>query len=181
MQLLLPLDLSIDVWINPLIKIILQSKPLFTKVLYSAAVPNTAFESQTVPQPYSQMKMISYLRLNVGRQAARTSGRADGTHSRWQVILPARLQECKKARTQEWRKAWKPAIRQSRLRDGWNDGRNECKNAIPPDMMPEWKHCCRMARKQAISNSHRQSWWLSCKKDSTKSGLHGCKPENRKL
>ncbi|WP_162149631.1 MULTISPECIES: hypothetical protein [Chryseobacterium] len=32
-----------------------------------------------------------------GRQAARASGRADGIHSRWQVILPARLQECKSA------------------------------------------------------------------------------------
>jgi len=39
--------------------------------------------------------------LLAGRQTARASGRADGTHSRWQVILPARLQECKKARAQE--------------------------------------------------------------------------------
>ncbi|WP_262484120.1 MULTISPECIES: hypothetical protein [Chryseobacterium] len=32
-----------------------------------------------------------------GTQTARTSGRADGTRSGWQVILPARLQECKNA------------------------------------------------------------------------------------
>ncbi|WP_167459729.1 MULTISPECIES: hypothetical protein [Chryseobacterium] len=48
---------------------------------------------------------MSSLPLNVdrqaGRQAARASGRADGIHSRWQVILPARLQECKKPRAQE--------------------------------------------------------------------------------
>jgi len=36
--------------------------------------------------------------MMAGRQAARTSGRADGTHSGMQAILPAGLQECKKAR-----------------------------------------------------------------------------------
>jgi len=97
MPLLLPLDLSGDVCINPLIKIILQSKPLFTKALYSVAVPNTASERQTLPPLYNRMILMSSLPLNVGRQTARTSGRADGTHSRWQVILPARLQESKSA------------------------------------------------------------------------------------
>jgi hypothetical protein len=42
-------DKSVHFCINPLIKIILQSKSLFTKALYCAAVPNTASERQTVP------------------------------------------------------------------------------------------------------------------------------------
>jgi hypothetical protein len=46
----LPSDLIKDFCINQLIKIILQSKPLFTKGLYSEAVPNTAFERQTMPR-----------------------------------------------------------------------------------------------------------------------------------
>ncbi|WP_293788551.1 hypothetical protein [uncultured Pedobacter sp.] len=93
MPLLLCPDLPVEVCINPLIKIILQSKPLFTKALYSAAVPNTAFESQTVPPLYNRVNLMSSLPLNVGRQTARTSGRADGTHSRRQVSQPARKQE----------------------------------------------------------------------------------------
>jgi len=83
--------------INPLIKITIQSKALFTIALHCATVPNTASESQTLPPLYDRTNLMSSLPLNVGRQATSASGRADGTHSRRQVILPARLQECKSA------------------------------------------------------------------------------------
>jgi len=47
--------------INPLIKIILQSKYLFTKGLYCIAVPNTAFERQTPPQLNQRLNQSLYL------------------------------------------------------------------------------------------------------------------------
>jgi len=97
--------MSKDFCINPLIKITIQSKALFTIALHCDTVPNAASERQTLPPLYSRLNLMSSLPLNVdrqaGRQAARASGRADGIHSRWQVILPARLQECKKPRAQE--------------------------------------------------------------------------------
>lgn len=42
-------DLSKSFCINPLIKITIQSKAPFLKGLYCRAVPNTAFERQTLP------------------------------------------------------------------------------------------------------------------------------------
>jgi hypothetical protein len=50
MPFLLPSELSKDFCINPFLKIILQSKTLFTKRLYCATVPNTAFERQALPR-----------------------------------------------------------------------------------------------------------------------------------
>ncbi|CAI9677828.1 hypothetical protein EAVVTKC53_00455 [Elizabethkingia anophelis] len=70
---------------------------MFTIALHCATVPNAASERQTLPPLYKRMNLMSSLSLNVGGHAARTSGRVDGAHSRWQVILPARLQECKSA------------------------------------------------------------------------------------
>jgi hypothetical protein len=45
----LPPDMSKDFCINPLIKIITQSKGLFLKALYCDTVPKTAFERQKLP------------------------------------------------------------------------------------------------------------------------------------
>jgi hypothetical protein len=45
--------------------------------------------------------------MMAGRQAARTSGRADRTHSRMQVFLLTCLPDCKNARRQECKKARK--------------------------------------------------------------------------
>ncbi|MBW0165544.1 MAG: hypothetical protein KXJ52_14160 [Sediminibacterium sp.] len=64
-----------------------------------------------------------------GRPSARTSGRADSTHSGWQAILNARLQECKNAVMMESVTACHKNI----LPDGLNDRRSECKNAILPE------------------------------------------------
>ncbi|TKC05827.1 hypothetical protein [Pedobacter frigoris] len=71
MPLLLPSILSKDFCINPLIKIIVQSKALFTKALYSAAVPNTASDRQTLPQVYNLMQLIGSLYLKDGRNSVR--------------------------------------------------------------------------------------------------------------
>ncbi len=70
---------------------------MFTIALHCATVPNAASERQTLPPLYKRMNLMSSLSLNVGGHAARTSGRVDGAHSRWQVNLPARMQESKSA------------------------------------------------------------------------------------
>jgi hypothetical protein len=57
-------DLSKVICINPLIKIILQSKALFTKAVYCIAVPNTAFECQTLPQLNQRLNQSLYLPYN---------------------------------------------------------------------------------------------------------------------
>ncbi|HNP68109.1 MAG TPA: hypothetical protein PKH16_09415, partial [Aequorivita sp.] len=60
----LPSDLSKEFCINPLIKIIVQSKALFTKALYCIAVPNTAFERQTLPHRNQRANQSLYLPYN---------------------------------------------------------------------------------------------------------------------
>ncbi|WP_144243333.1 hypothetical protein [Sphingobacterium sp. ML3W] len=56
--------MSKEFCINPLIKIIVQSKALFTKALYCIAVPNTAFERQTLPQLNQRLNQSLYLPYN---------------------------------------------------------------------------------------------------------------------
>jgi hypothetical protein len=56
------LHLSKDFCINPLIKIIVQSKALFESVLYT--VPNTAFERQTLPHLNQRINQSLYLPYN---------------------------------------------------------------------------------------------------------------------
>jgi len=56
-----------------------------------------------------------------GRQAARTSGRADSTHSRWQACLIARKQDGRNARKRERLLSNYPA----RLMDGLINGMKE--------------------------------------------------------
>ena len=46
-------DMSKDFCINPLIKITIQSKALFTIALHCATVPNAASERQTLPPLYN--------------------------------------------------------------------------------------------------------------------------------
>jgi hypothetical protein len=110
-------DLSKDFCINPLIKIILQSKALFTKALHCDTVPNTAFERQTLPPLYNRLNLIS-LPLNV-RQAGQYSGRADGN------IQDGRLSclRLQKHRTQ-MTESVTACYQQSSLRDGFDDGTN---------------------------------------------------------
>src|SRR5690606_1373629 len=88
-------NLSIAFCINPLIKIIVQSKALFTKVLYCIAVPNTAFESQTLPQAYNRMQLIGSLCLNDGRNSIRADRLTAFKNANNAAILTAGLQECK--------------------------------------------------------------------------------------
>lgn len=69
------------------------------KALYSAAVPNTASERQTVPQAYNPIKMIGYLPLNVGRQANSQCFRKSRQHTfkiaGYPACLIAGMQESK--------------------------------------------------------------------------------------
>ncbi|OJV51129.1 MAG: hypothetical protein BGO31_02805 [Bacteroidetes bacterium 43-16] len=61
MPLLLPSDLSKVFCINPLIKIILQSKQLYVRVLQCNTRTNTAFERQTLPYIVQQVNYPFYL------------------------------------------------------------------------------------------------------------------------
>ncbi|MDN3706693.1 hypothetical protein QW060_06055 [Myroides ceti] len=107
MPLLLKSVLSIRFCINPLIKFILQSKPLFLKVLQCNGVPKTAFERQTLPTMYNKENNIGSLYQISGRNAIRLSFRADRQHSEMQTILQAGLQDCKISGLQDFRIARK--------------------------------------------------------------------------
>lgn len=71
------------------------------KVLHCVTVPNATSKCQTLPSLYNRMKLIGSLCLNVGKQTVSPYFKM----SRLQVILPAGLQECKKAKLQECWKA----------------------------------------------------------------------------
>ncbi len=88
----LPSDLSKAFCINPLIKIILQSKALFTKALYCISVPNTAFERQTLPQAYNRMQLIGSLYLKDGRNSIRAERLTAFKNANNPAILTAGLQ-----------------------------------------------------------------------------------------
>jgi len=84
--------LSKDFCINLLIKIILQSKALFTKALYCIAVPNTASDRQTLPQAYNRMQLIGSLCLNDGKNSIRDDRLTAFKNANNPAILTAGLQ-----------------------------------------------------------------------------------------
>ena len=95
----LPPDMSKDFCINPLIKITIQSKALFTIALHCTTVPNAASEHQTLPPLYNRMNLMSSLPLNVGRQADSPCFRTNRRHTFKTAGYPA----CKIAGMQERR------------------------------------------------------------------------------
>jgi len=105
----LPLDLSKDFCINPLIKITIQSKALFPIALHCTTVPNAASERQTLPPLYNRMNLIGSLPLNDSRKTGspyfRKSRRRTFRNAGNPACLIAGMQDCKKARLQECWKA----------------------------------------------------------------------------
>ncbi|ATL48960.1 hypothetical protein COR50_18285 [Chitinophaga caeni] len=57
----LPSDMSKVFCINPLIKITIQSKDLYVRVLQCNTRTNTAFERQTLPHNLQQVNYLLYL------------------------------------------------------------------------------------------------------------------------
>src|SRR5690606_33605631 len=91
----LPPDMSKDFCINPLIKITIQSKALFTIALHCDTVPNTAFERQTLPHTYNEKNIHSSLHQISGRNSIRTDRLTAFKNADNPAILTAGLQECK--------------------------------------------------------------------------------------
>ena len=85
--------------INPLIKIILQSKGLFLKSLHCNTVPKTAFECQTLPPIYNGQYIISSLYQNVGRKpispSIRTVRMITFGNANAPAFLMSGMQECR--------------------------------------------------------------------------------------
>ena len=99
----LPPDMSKDFCINPLIKITIQSKDLFTIALHCTTVPNAASERQTLPPLYNRLNLMSSLPLNVDRQAGRQPVLQDEQTAHIQDGRLSCLQDCRNARKQERR------------------------------------------------------------------------------
>ena len=101
----LPSDLSKVFCINPLIKIILQSKALCPIALHCATVPHSASDRQTMPQGYNRMKLIGSLPLNDGIKTGSPYFRKSRQHTFKNAGNPAYLiagmQDCKTAGKRE--------------------------------------------------------------------------------
>ena len=108
--------MSKDFCINPLIKITIQSKDLFTIALHCTTVPNAASERQTLPPLYNRMNLMSSLPLNVGRQADSPCFRTSRRHTFKMAGYPA----CKIAGMQESKSA---GMTES-VTDGMTNGTN---------------------------------------------------------
>tara|TARA_R110000868_G_scaffold296012_2_gene556275 strand:+ start:8808 stop:9089 length:282 start_codon:yes stop_codon:yes gene_type:complete len=84
MPLLLFSDLSILFCISPLLKIILQSKYLYVRVLQGDTRTNTAFERQTLPYLIEQVNYLLYLpySFNAGSKKCMETGKETGLANR---------------------------------------------------------------------------------------------------
>ncbi len=116
----LPPGMSKVFCINPLIKITIQSKALFTIALHCATVPNAASERQTLPPLYNRMNLMSSLPLNVGRQTVSPYFRTSRRHTFRMAGYPA----CKIAGTQQSRNDGKRDSLLSEYPARRMDGRN---------------------------------------------------------
>ena len=134
----LPPDMSKDFCINPLIKITIQSKALFTIALHCDTVPNAASERQTLPPLYNRMNLMSSLPLNVGRQADSPYFRTSRRHTFKMAGYPA----CKIAGMQERR----------------NDGKR--------DSLLSDNQACVMDRMTDGTNARTQSRLIGCLNES---------------
>ena len=123
----LPPDMSKDFCINPLIKITIQSKALFTIALHCDTVPNAASERQTLPPLYSRLNLMSSLPLNVDRQAGRQAGSPCFRTSRRHTFKMAGYPACKIAGMQETKSA------------GMTESVTACYQTIKPAWWIEWR------------------------------------------
>lgn len=162
----LPPDMSKDFCINPLIKITIQSKALFTKALHSNTVPNTAFDRQTLPHAYNGKNIHSSLYQISGRNSIRADRLTAFRNAGNPESLTTGLQKCKSSGVIAWRLA----------------SNQDCPPECRITGTQEWRlsrliayrNECRPAVSQTGNQEFRQDCWLSCKEAWTKSGTPAC-------
>ena len=171
-----------DFCINPLIKITIQSKALFTIALHCATVPNAASERQTLPPLYNRMNLMSSLPLNVGRQADSPYFRTSRRHTFKMAGYPA----CKIAGMQERRNDGKRdsllSDNQACVMDRMTDGTNaRTQSRLIGCLNKALLLYCKKAGKQQFPQASLIAILQERQHEIRTARAQACKTENRKM